>query len=234
MIASDFRPSQRPGHKLRLVSAQSTAARTNAAPSGSRRHTNSVISPRPAPAPTVNARHAASRHTPRSPTRGGPGRSDARPSGARPPRFGVLDLTSSHTRATTYGRRAGTQSLYLPVLFDRELSTRSRLRPSSSTDGRTGLPNALNRCAPGRNRTCDLEIRRLLLYPLSYGGQTPCATEAITTRDTSSLGGRRQRSRAWTHELSASTERTRSRMSSTTSSAWFSGSQWPASSTTKR
>ena len=25
-------------------------------------------------------------------------------------------------------------------------------------------------CAPGRTRTCDLEIRRLLLYPLSYGG----------------------------------------------------------------
>ena len=25
-------------------------------------------------------------------------------------------------------------------------------------------------CAPGRIRTCDQEIRRLLLYPLSYGG----------------------------------------------------------------
>ena len=39
------------------------------------------------------------------------------------------------------------------------------------------LPEALRqgapprrRCAPGRTRTCDLEIRRLLLYPLSYGG----------------------------------------------------------------
>src|SRR5665647_3422951 len=27
--------------------------------------------------------------------------------------------------------------------------------------------------APGRTRTCDLEIRRLLLYPLSYGGMSP-------------------------------------------------------------
>ena len=25
--------------------------------------------------------------------------------------------------------------------------------------------------APGRNRTCDQEIRRLLLYPLSYEGK---------------------------------------------------------------
>jgi hypothetical protein len=25
-------------------------------------------------------------------------------------------------------------------------------------------------CAPGRNRTYDRQIRRLLLYPLSYGG----------------------------------------------------------------
>jgi hypothetical protein len=29
-------------------------------------------------------------------------------------------------------------------------------------------------CAPGRNRTYDRQIRRLLLYPLSYGGrETP-------------------------------------------------------------
>lgn len=28
-----------------------------------------------------------------------------------------------------------------------------------------------DRCAPGRNRTCDRQIRRLLLYPLSYGGR---------------------------------------------------------------
>jgi hypothetical protein len=27
-------------------------------------------------------------------------------------------------------------------------------------------------CAPGRNRTYDRQIRRLLLYPLSYGGLT--------------------------------------------------------------
>ena len=26
-------------------------------------------------------------------------------------------------------------------------------------------------CAPGRNRTYDRQFRRLLLYPLSYGGQ---------------------------------------------------------------
>jgi hypothetical protein len=26
-------------------------------------------------------------------------------------------------------------------------------------------------CAPGRTRTYDRQIRRLLLYPLSYGGQ---------------------------------------------------------------
>ncbi len=26
-------------------------------------------------------------------------------------------------------------------------------------------------CAPGRNRTYDRQIRRLLLYPLSYGGR---------------------------------------------------------------
>jgi hypothetical protein len=37
-------------------------------------------------------------------------------------------------------------------------------------------------CAPGRNRTYDRQIRRLLLYPLSYGGlgarrhrRTPCS-----------------------------------------------------------
>jgi hypothetical protein len=31
-------------------------------------------------------------------------------------------------------------------------------------------------CAPGRTRTYDRQIRRLLLYPLSYGGQErrPC------------------------------------------------------------
>ena len=27
-------------------------------------------------------------------------------------------------------------------------------------------------CAPGRTRTYDRQIRRLLLYPLSYGGPT--------------------------------------------------------------
>ena len=29
-------------------------------------------------------------------------------------------------------------------------------------------------CAPGRSRTCDLSLRRRLLYPLSYWGGT-CA-----------------------------------------------------------
>ena len=32
--------------------------------------------------------------------------------------------------------------------------------------------------APGRTRTCDLEIRRLLLYPLSYGGTSPAVARA--------------------------------------------------------
>jgi hypothetical protein len=30
-------------------------------------------------------------------------------------------------------------------------------------------------CAPGRNRTYDRQIRRLLLYPLSYGGRERAA-----------------------------------------------------------
>ena len=36
-------------------------------------------------------------------------------------------------------------------------------------------------CAPGRTRTYDRQIRRLLLYPLSYGGQRPelCRTRRI-------------------------------------------------------
>jgi hypothetical protein len=34
-------------------------------------------------------------------------------------------------------------------------------------------------CAPGRNRTYDRQIRRLLLYPLSYGGR---ATPSAITR----------------------------------------------------
>jgi hypothetical protein len=34
-------------------------------------------------------------------------------------------------------------------------------------------------CAPGRNRTYDRQIRRLLLYPLSYGGQ---ATPSVIVR----------------------------------------------------
>ena len=39
-------------------------------------------------------------------------------------------------------------------------------------------------CAPGRNRTYDRQIRRLLLYPLSYGGREravrPTASSRIT------------------------------------------------------
>ena len=34
-------------------------------------------------------------------------------------------------------------------------------------------------CAPGRNRTYDRQIRRLLLYPLSYGGRE-CAVRTST------------------------------------------------------
>ena len=34
----------------------------------------------------------------------------------------------------------------------------------------TGAPNQSHICAPGRTRTYDRQIRRLLLYPLSYGG----------------------------------------------------------------
>ena len=34
-------------------------------------------------------------------------------------------------------------------------------------------------CAPGRNRTYDRQIRRLLLYPLSYGGRS---TPSVTVR----------------------------------------------------
>jgi hypothetical protein len=37
-------------------------------------------------------------------------------------------------------------------------------------------------CAPGRNRTYDRQIRRLLLYPLSYGGRE----RAVRTRTASS------------------------------------------------
>jgi hypothetical protein len=37
-------------------------------------------------------------------------------------------------------------------------------------------------CAPGRNRTYDRQIRRLLLYPLSYGGRE----RAVRTSTTSS------------------------------------------------
>jgi transposase-like protein len=42
-----------------------------------------------------------------------------------------------------------------------------------------------SQCAPGRNRTYDRQIRRLLLYPLSYGGReravgTSTASSRIT------------------------------------------------------
>lgn len=36
--------------------------------------------------------------------------------------------------------------------------------------GKTAEVHTCKYCAPGRIRTCDQEIRRLLLYPLSYGG----------------------------------------------------------------
>ena len=38
-------------------------------------------------------------------------------------------------------------------------------------DLETGAPSQSHICAPGRNRTYDRQIRRLLLYPLSYGGR---------------------------------------------------------------
>jgi hypothetical protein len=36
-------------------------------------------------------------------------------------------------------------------------------------------------CAPGRTRTYDRQIRRLLLYPLSYGGLETRRTLAVRT-----------------------------------------------------
>lgn len=44
----------------------------------------------------------------------------------------------------------------------------SRAHARLATDGRTRPTRRPG--APDRTRTCDLEIRRLLLYPLSYGG----------------------------------------------------------------
>ena len=38
----------------------------------------------------------------------------------------------------------------------------------------------MNFGALGRNRTCDQEIRRLLLYPLSYEGIGPCFWAALS------------------------------------------------------
>ena len=40
------------------------------------------------------------------------------------------------------------------------------------------------RSTPGRNRTCDTEFRKLVLYPLSYGGEVRWATriQAISSR----------------------------------------------------
>ena len=39
------------------------------------------------------------------------------------------------------------------------------------TDLETRAPSQSHVLRPGRNRTYDRQIRRLLLYPLSYGGQ---------------------------------------------------------------
>jgi hypothetical protein len=39
---------------------------------------------------------------------------------------------------------------------------------------------AFERGAPDRNRTCDLPLRRRLLYPLSYGGAVRCSVYART------------------------------------------------------
>ena len=40
-------------------------------------------------------------------------------------------------------------------------------------------------CAPGRNRTYDRQIRRLLLYPLSYGGLGTRRPLAVRTANAS-------------------------------------------------
>ena len=63
---------------------------------------------------------------------------------------------------------------------------RALSRPSDTTDPRfqavPAWPAALN--APGRNRTCDLALRRRALYPLSYGrlGSGQCSAAAARSR----------------------------------------------------
>jgi hypothetical protein len=51
-------------------------------------------------------------------------------------------------------------------------------------------------CAPGRTRTYDRQIRRLLLYPLSYGGRATPSVTVRPARDHCSArisGGKRRR-----------------------------------------
>jgi hypothetical protein len=45
------------------------------------------------------------------------------------------------------------------------------LRPAAAPRNQETRACSSSKSAPGRIRTCDQEIRRLLLYPLSYGGK---------------------------------------------------------------
>ena len=67
------------------------------------------------------------------------------------------------------------QANYLAI-HDRRSMSLGSARFTEETKGKTASPgfprkNAASSGALGRNRTCDQEIRRLLLYPLSYEGE---------------------------------------------------------------
>lgn len=57
----------------------------------------------------------------------------------------------------------------------------------STLDALFNCPDISVFSTPGRTRTCDQQIRRLLLYPLSYGGLSSCAIDSIAQDGTYQL-----------------------------------------------
>lgn len=77
----------------------------------------------------------------------------------------------------------------------------TRRWPSSrlaATNRPPARPADLVGCAPGRTRTCDLEIRRLLLYPAELRG--PAAPDLVRCGSHRSEGGKRSQLRLRRHE----------------------------------
>ena len=115
----------------------------------------------------------SSRHAPRHPHRcarrrvDAPGRPTRRRRGASASHLRHRTPSTGTTRYRRCRRRPPRQ----------EATSRSARAEVSVTDGgdltSTVSPRSLRAClnsdAPGRNRTCDLSLRRRTLYPLSYG-----------------------------------------------------------------